>query len=72
MNPVMATNPVEPTDPLEEEAKRVFADPAVRARIEEFHRQRAAGKLKSYSTREAIERLGLDPDLLLDSDPADE
>jgi len=68
----MATNPVEPTDPLEEEAKRVFADPAVRARIEEFHRQRAAGKLKSYSTREAIERLGLDPDLLLDSDPADE
>ena len=68
----MATNPVEPVDPLEEEANRVFADPAVRARIEEFHRQRAAGTLKSHSTREAIERLGLDPDLLLDSDSADE
>ncbi len=65
----MATNPVEPVDPLEEEARRVFADPSVRARIEEFHRQRAAGKLRTFTTREAIERLGLDPDLLLDSDP---
>ena len=49
--------------------ERVFADPTVRARIEEFHRQRAAGQLRTFSTREAIERLGLDPDVLLDSDP---
>jgi hypothetical protein len=65
----VATDPINPVDPLEEEAERVFADPAIRARIEEFHRQRAAGRLRTFSTREAIERLGLDPDLLLDPDP---
>lgn len=53
-----------PTDPIEEEAERVFADPQVRARIERFHRDREAGALRTVSTRDAMRRLGLDPDAL--------
>jgi hypothetical protein len=61
----VATNPV---DPVEEEAARAFADPEVQASIEEFHRQLKAGTLRTYSTREAIERLGLDPSIFDDDD----
>jgi|AmaraimetFIIA100_FD_contig_31_3673161_length_254_multi_6_in_0_out_0_1 hypothetical protein len=61
----MATNPV---DPVEEEAARAFADPEVQASIEEFHRQLKAGTLRTHTTREAIERLGLDPSILNDDD----
>ena len=53
-----------PIDPIEEEAERVFADPKVRARIEQFHRDREAGTLRTVSTRDAMRRLGLDPDAL--------
>ena len=62
---IVAGNPV---DPVEEEARRAFADPEVQASIEEFHRQLKAGTLRAYSTREAIERLGLDPSILTDDD----
>lgn len=55
-----------PVDPVEEEAQRAFADPEVQASIEDFHRQLEAGSLRTYSTREAIERLGLDPSILDD------
>jgi hypothetical protein len=61
----VATNPV---DPVEEEAARAFADPDVQASIEEFHRQLEAGTLRTHTTREAIERLGLDPSILNDDD----
>lgn len=61
----MATNPV---DPIEEEAAAAFADPDVQASIDEFHAELAAGTLRTYSTREAIDRLGLDPDLLADAE----
>ena len=50
--------------PVEEEAKRIFADPRVRERIEQFHGDRDAGALRTVSTDDAMRRLGLNPDSL--------
>ncbi len=49
-------------DPIDDEARRVFADPAVRASIEDYIRRRDAGELgPGHTTEEVIKRLGLDP-----------
>lgn len=52
----------ETTDPIEEEAERVFADAETRARIEAFHaRAEAGGPVRGVSHNEARRIVGLPP-----------
>lgn len=60
----MATDPARGfiPDPLDEETELVFADPGVRASLEEYIRRRDAGELgRGLTTREIAERLGIPP-----------
>lgn len=59
----MATNPTEGHDRIEaDEAERVFANPVIRARVEDFHaRLRAGQPVRGRSHNEARHIVGLPP-----------
>ena len=50
-------------DPIDEEVERVLADPAIRARLEDFERRLAEGRLgPGIPTSEVRRRLGMPPE----------
>lgn len=56
----MAANP-EPVDPVEEELRRVLANPDVQLRLDAFERRLVTGELRGRPHNDARRAVGLPP-----------
>jgi hypothetical protein len=57
----MATDPLEPVDPIDAEMAAVLADPDIQASLDEIEAAVARGELGFVSNDEVREMLGLPP-----------